>query len=60
MEMFGRKKKKENKDVENEVPCPNCGTMLSKDATICYACGLDLKRWKEKQEKDKMSVYMVK
>ena len=60
MGLFGRKKKKETKEVENEVPCPNCGTMLSKDATICYACGLDLKRWGEKQEKDKTGLYKVK
>ncbi len=33
-----------------EIPCPNCGTMLSKDATVCYSCGLDLKRWREKQD----------
>lgn len=27
--------------VEDEdlIPCPNCGTMISKDAIMCYACG---------------------
>ncbi|MEM4263250.1 MAG: zinc ribbon domain-containing protein, partial [Thermoplasmata archaeon] len=24
---------------EDEMPCPNCGTMISKEATVCYACG---------------------
>ncbi len=34
-----------------EVPCPNCGTLLSRDATVCYSCGLDIQRWKEKHAK---------
>ena len=21
------------------MPCPSCGTMISKDAVMCYACG---------------------
>ena len=24
---------------ESEVPCPACGTMISSDAIMCYACG---------------------
>ncbi len=42
-------KKSENAIKSGEIPCPNCGTLLSKDATVCYACGLDLKRWKEER-----------
>ncbi|MCD6461989.1 MAG: hypothetical protein J7L61_04530, partial [Thermoplasmata archaeon] len=26
----------------DEIPCPNCGTMISKDATMCYACGYEI------------------
>jgi len=22
-----------------EIPCPACGTMISSDAIMCYACG---------------------
>jgi hypothetical protein len=29
---------------EDEVPCPNCKTMVSKDAIMCYACGVDLRK----------------
>jgi hypothetical protein len=28
---------------EDEIPCPNCRTMISKDAVMCYACGVNLK-----------------
>jgi hypothetical protein len=24
---------------ESEIPCPACGTMISADAIMCYACG---------------------
>src|SRR3989441_8406880 len=24
---------------ESEIPCPACGTMISSDAIMCYACG---------------------
>jgi len=24
---------------EDVIPCPNCGTLISKDAVMCYACG---------------------
>lgn len=34
----------EGKEVQHEemIPCPNCGTMISKDALICYNCGFEL------------------
>ncbi|MEM3610836.1 MAG: zinc ribbon domain-containing protein [Thermoplasmata archaeon] len=25
------------------MPCPKCGTMISKDAIVCYACGAEVK-----------------
>ncbi|MGC8497269.1 MAG: zinc ribbon domain-containing protein [Thermoplasmata archaeon] len=30
-------------EEEDLIPCPNCGTMISKDAIMCYACGFLLK-----------------
>lgn len=44
-------KRSEKAASSGEVPCPNCGTLLSKDATVCYSCGLDLIKWREKQGK---------
>ena len=26
-------------ETEELIPCPNCGTLISKDAIMCYACG---------------------
>ncbi|MGC9061133.1 MAG: double zinc ribbon domain-containing protein, partial [Thermoplasmata archaeon] len=31
-------------------PCPKCGTMISKDAIVCYACGAEVKPAEEKKE----------
>ena len=30
-------------EEEDLIPCPNCATMISKDAIMCYACGYLLK-----------------
>ncbi|MCK5038852.1 MAG: zinc ribbon domain-containing protein [Thermoplasmata archaeon] len=41
MGFFNRKKKEKPKKIpgEDEVACPNCGTLIHKDARMCYACG---------------------
>lgn len=28
---------------DEEIPCPNCKTMVSRDALMCYACGVNIK-----------------
>ena len=49
--------KEEITEEGDEAPCPYCGTMLSKDATICYACGAILE---EKGTKNKNLQYESK
>jgi len=33
---------KEIAPEEEMMPCPRCGTMISKDAIVCYNCGFEL------------------
>jgi hypothetical protein len=38
--------KKETPKAEpspDEMECPSCGTMVAKDAVMCYACGAKLR-----------------
>jgi len=30
------------KTEEDEIACTSCGTMISSDATMCYACGAEM------------------
>ncbi|KYK25560.1 MAG: hypothetical protein AYK23_03500 [Candidatus Proteinoplasmatales archaeon SG8-5] len=32
---------------EDEIPCPECGTMISNDAVMCYACGAKIESKEE-------------
>jgi len=38
---------------EDVIPCPNCGTLISKDAVMCYACGYVLHPELLDEQKDK-------
>ena len=33
----------EESSEDEEIPCPNCKTMISRDALMCYACGANVK-----------------
>src|SRR4030065_1956931 len=35
---------------EEEIPCPNCKTMVSREAVMCYACGVNIKEASAKLE----------
>ncbi len=36
-------KETELAELEEEMPCPTCGTMISMVATTCFACGMEIK-----------------
>ncbi len=44
---------------ESEVPCPACGTMISSDAIMCYACGHRMASDDDKVKKATVSVKKV-
>ena len=43
MGFWSRKEKPKAEPSEDEMPCPSCGTMVAKDAVMCYACGTDMR-----------------
>jgi DNA-directed RNA polymerase subunit RPC12/RpoP len=40
---------------DEEIPCPECGTMISGDAVMCYACGAKI----ESKPKEDIAVKKV-
>ena len=40
---------------DEEIPCPSCGTMISSDAVMCYACGTQIEGADAEEEPKKVS-----
>ena len=36
---------------EEEIACPSCGTMISSDAVMCYACGTQIEAGGDEEPK---------
>jgi ribosomal protein L40E len=43
--------KEEEKKKEGTIPCPNCGTLNPKEATVCHKCGTVFGAHKEAQKR---------
>ncbi|MFH0815878.1 MAG: hypothetical protein V1934_03575 [Methanobacteriota archaeon] len=43
MGFWNKKEKQKGEPSEGEMVCPGCGTMVNKNAVMCYACGEKLK-----------------
>jgi hypothetical protein len=44
---------------EEEIACPSCGTIISADATMCYACGAEISGGEEGGEAPKKAAKPV-